>query len=155
MKFAQIASSAAALIALSVSCAHAAPALATSNLNMRQGPGTNYPIVTTIPGGSTVEVGGCEGEWCAVAWQGRRGYAVGTSLDQGQGPLSGPPVGGAAGGPPPGVAGAPPPPPGAPPPGYAGPPPYYPPPPGYYGYGPYYGPYGPYYGPYWRRRWWW
>jgi Bacterial SH3 domain len=146
----------------SVTGAAAAPALAVNNVNLRQGPGMNYAIIVTIPGGSNVDVSGCNGGWCQAAFQGQYGYLVATSVDLGNGP---PPP--AAGGPPPG---APPPPPGSaaappppPPPGYAGPPPGYPPPPppgydqpvyvgpggppppppppGYYGYGPYYGPY--------------
>jgi len=157
MNFAQIATCAAALMALSAQCAQAEPALATKNVNMRQGPGTTYPLITTIPGGSTVEVSGCQGEWCSVSWHGQNGYMIATSLDKGGGP---PPPG--AGGPPPGgpyPPGAPPP--GYPPPGYP-PPPGYAPPPGYYyppGYNPYYyygpGYYGRYYyrGRYWRRRW--
>lgn len=172
MNFAQIATCAAALMALSAQSAVAEPALATTNVNMRQGPGTNYPLITTIPGGSTVEVSGCQGQWCAVVWQGRNGYAIATSLDQGGGPppppgAGGPPPGAGGPPPPPGAGGPPPPPPGATaegpvpayPPGAQPPPPgYYPPPPGYYGPpGYYYGPgpyYGPYYGPYWRRPYW-
>jgi hypothetical protein len=154
-----------ALLAGSAPYAAAAPALATANVNLRQGPGTTYTIIMTIPGGSTVDVGGCSGEWCQVAWHGQNGYVIATSLDQG-GPEGPPP----AGAPPPGAAapGAPPPdgavaayPPGygPPPPGYGPPPPGYGPPPP--GYGPppvyvappgyYYG-YGPYYGGY-RRHW--
>src|SRR5271169_928120 len=56
MKLARIMTCGIALLALSVHYAAAAPALATNNVNMRQGPGTNYPVVTTIPGGSNVEV---------------------------------------------------------------------------------------------------
>jgi len=182
MNFAQIATTGAALMALSVECAAAAPALAVHDVNMRQGPGMNYPVVTTIPGGSNVEVNHCSGQWCSVTWNGQSGYAIARNLDQGGGVPAGaggppppgegapPPPQGAAAPPPPGgppPPGAPPPgataqgpyPPGAPPPpGYYPPPPgYYAPPPGYY-YGPGYygyGPYGYYYGPYWRRRYWW
>jgi uncharacterized protein YraI len=68
INFAPIATCAALLVTLSAAGAEAAPALATNNVNMRQGPGTNYPIVATIPGGSTVEVAGCQGEWCTVVW---------------------------------------------------------------------------------------
>ena len=177
MNFAQIATCSAALLVLSAGCAAAEPALANRNVNLRQGPGTSYPVVTTIPGGSTVEVSGCQGAWCSVTWQGQSGYAIATSVGQGGPPPGaggpspqdgpgGPPPPGAGGPPPPGGPGAPPPgaiaqgpyPPGAPlPPGYVAPPGYYGPP-GYYNpyyYGPaayYYGrPYG--YGPYWRRYW--
>lgn len=177
MNVVQMTACAAALAALSMSGAQAAPALATNNVNLRQGPGTNYPIITTIPGGSTVELSGCSGQWCTVVWQGQSGYSIATSFEQGgnlpppgaappagspppqgasppAGPPAGsmPPEGATAGGPPPPG----PPPPGYPPPGYPPPPGYYPPPPGYYyppPYGPYY-PYGYYYGPYWHRRWW-
>jgi Bacterial SH3 domain len=107
MKFAPMAAgaatAAAALLVLSAPAVQAAPALATNNVNLRQGPGTNFPVITTIPGGSTVDVSGCQGQWCAVTWQGRSGYTIATSLDQGGGP-SGPGGGqpGAEGAPPPG-----------------------------------------------------
>lgn len=97
-------------------------AAVNTNVNLRQGPGTNYPVVTTIPAGAPVAVAGCNGAWCQVSFQGQGGYIIATSL------------------------GAPPPrpyPPGYPPPP---PPPLYPPP----YYGPYPGYYGP--GPYWRHR---
>ncbi len=69
MNCARIVICTAALIALSAQCANAAPALATNNVNMRQGPGTDFPVITTIPGGSTVDITGCRGEWCTVVWQ--------------------------------------------------------------------------------------
>jgi uncharacterized protein YraI len=79
-----------ALLLLSAGIAAAAPALATANVNMRQGPGTQYGVITTIPGGSTVEVINCTGEWCNVQWQGRGGYAIARNLDLGGGPGPGP-----------------------------------------------------------------
>ena len=103
-----------------------------TNVNLRQGPGTNYTVITTIPAGAPVEVSNCQGQWCQVSFQGQNGYVIATGIGQGG---AGPPPGG----PPPG--GPPPPPPG-----------YYPPPPGYYP-PPYYGPYPYYgYGHYYRRR---
>jgi hypothetical protein len=179
MSFVKIGASAALLLTLSVVDATAAPALAVNNVNLRQGPGTTYVVITTIPGGSNVDVSGCDAGWCQVSFQGQAGYVIATSLDQGNGPppSAGPPLPpgvassppGAAGPPPPGGA-APPPagyagPPGPPPAGYAGPPPPPPgydpdqpipvapgaPPPGYYGPPPPYYGYGPYYyGPYGR-----
>jgi hypothetical protein len=123
-------------------------ALATANLNLRSGPGTDSEVIATIPGGSTVQVASCSGEWCAVTWNGHSGYAIARNLDIGARrqarPNRAPP--GYAGGYEPG------------PPVVYGAPGYYPPPavvygPGYYGYGPGYYGYGPgyYYG--WRRRW--
>jgi hypothetical protein len=134
----------------------APPAVVSTNVNLRQGPGTTYTIVGKIPAGAPVEVDNCDGQWCQVTFQGQHGYVIATSLGQGG---AAPPPG--AGGPPPGgpppggpvagyPGGPPPPPPGYPPPGYPPPPGYYPPP--YYGPYPYY--YG-YYGPYYRRRYYW
>jgi hypothetical protein len=114
------------------------PAVTGSNVNLRQGPGTSYTVVTLIPAGSPVDVTGCKGGWCQVNFQGQNGYIIATAIAPPGGP-GGPPPSAVAGGPYP--AG-----PGYPPPGYIPPPPPY-----YYGYGPYYGPsYGPY-GPYGRR----
>lgn len=124
MNLLRIATCVAALMTLSAASAEAAPALATNNVNMRQGPGTNYPIITTIPGGSTVEISGCQDQWCTVVWQGRTGYSIATSFDQGAGApppgAAGPPLGSEA--PPPGAGGPPPPPGGQPPPAAAAPP---------------------------------
>jgi SH3 domain-containing protein len=97
------------------------PAVVNTTVNLRQGPGTTYTVVTKIPAGAPVDVSGCQGQWCQVSFQGQNGYVIASSL---------------------GPAG---PPPGGPPPGYPAPPPIYPAPPPYYG--PYYSGYGPYYGP--------
>jgi len=121
------------------------PAVTGTNVNLRQGPGTSYTIITLIPAGAPVNVGGCNAGWCQVSFQGQNGYIIATALGPPSGP-GGPPPGAVAGGPV--YVG-----PGGPPPGYIPPPPYY----GYYGS--YYGPYGYGYGPrpYWRggyyRRW--
>jgi uncharacterized protein YraI len=122
---------AAALLAISAGLANAAPATVGTNTNLRQGPGTNFGVIMTVPGGSVVEVIRCGGEWCNVMADGRPGYMIARNL-------------GLGGGAPVAVGRA------APPVVVVGPGPYY-------GYGPYYGPryYGPgfYYGPrrYWRR----
>ncbi|MEO8666889.1 MAG: caspase family protein [Bauldia sp.] len=51
-------------------------------LNMRSGPGTNYPIVVPIPPdgrgvsvGSCRRVGGFATKWCSASWQGYSGWA--------------------------------------------------------------------------------
>ena len=120
---------AAALTALFAGAANASPATVASNTNLRQGPGTNFGVIMTVPGGSVVEVIRCGGEWCNVMADGQPGYMIARNLGMG-GPA---PV--AVVRPPPVVV-------------VPGP---------YYGYGPYYGRrfYGPgyYHGPrrYWRR----
>ena len=71
----------AALIVLSAATAAAGPAYVKSTVNLRAGPGTDQPILGKIPAGSMVEASNCETGWCAVDWQGRSGYAIGSVLD--------------------------------------------------------------------------
>jgi uncharacterized protein YraI len=128
--------------------APAAPSSAVthSNVNLRNGPGTTYTIVTLIPAGSSVEVSECNNGWCQAVFQGQNGYIVESSIAPGASGTAARPrprpgyPGYYAGGPPPGYD--------APPPAY-----YYPPPPayGYYPYGPYYRPYWGWRHGYWRR----
>jgi hypothetical protein len=66
---------AAASLVLSAGAASAAPATAESAVNMRAGPGPQYEVVTTIPGGATVDVAGCTGSWCQVSFAGESGFA--------------------------------------------------------------------------------
>ena len=56
--------------------AAADPGTATGNVNMRTGPGTGYPVITTIPAGAPIEVLGCP-SWCQVAYAGTQGYVSG------------------------------------------------------------------------------
>ena len=64
---------AAAAFAVSSGVASAAPALMLSDLNMRAGPGIDSPVVITVPGGSTVDVLGCDASgWCSVRFGRRR-----------------------------------------------------------------------------------
>jgi hypothetical protein len=135
MKFGSIAAcsaaAAATVLGLSTIAAVAAPAIATTNVNLRQGPGTTYPIVARIPGGAPIDVVGCNGQWCQAAFGGKTGYVIATALGQGG------------------------PPPDGPPPGYVPPPVVYVTPPAYYGgycCGPYWGG-GGWRGGGWGRRW--
>jgi uncharacterized protein YraI len=70
----------AVLLALSTGLALAAPAQIASNTNLRQGPGTNYGIIVTVPAGSIVDVSECTPDWCTVHWRGRIGYMIATNL---------------------------------------------------------------------------
>ncbi|HZO44347.1 MAG TPA: SH3 domain-containing protein [Xanthobacteraceae bacterium] len=132
LNFARGAIAAAALTTLAVGSAAAAPATVGTNTNLRQGPGTNFGVIMTVPGGSVVDVIRCGVQWCNVMVGGRPGYMIARNLGGGGAPVA------VVGAPAPVVV--------------VGPGPYY-------GYGPYYGPrrfYGPgygYYGPrrYWRR----
>ena len=54
---------------LSATAANAAQAFATANVNLRAGPGTDYPVVTTLSAGQILTIYGClsDGSWCDVA----------------------------------------------------------------------------------------
>lgn len=78
---------AAGLLLVSASAALAAPALVTGDVNLRTGPGTNFGVITVLPGGATVNVLGCGGGWCRIAWRDGNGYASSSYLDLGGGPV--------------------------------------------------------------------
>ncbi|GAB4515196.1 MAG: hypothetical protein Tsb0019_13720 [Roseibium sp.] len=67
--------------------AQSRPAIAytTADLNMRTGPGTNYPVITTLPRGAGVTVFGCTPEfrWCDAAFVNARGWVSGRYLSYG------------------------------------------------------------------------
>jgi len=90
----RLAAGAGMLLALSAELAAASPARVVSNTNLRLGPGTNFGVAATVPGGSVVDITGCAGQWCTAHWRGRTGYMIATNLDLGGqgGPVGGPPV---------------------------------------------------------------
>lgn len=55
--------------------AWAYPAQVSRDLNLRTGPGTNYEVIATMPGGAVVDVEGCRDSWCRVDYRGRAGWA--------------------------------------------------------------------------------
>jgi uncharacterized protein YraI len=58
------------------SMAMAATAIATTNVNLRAGPSTNYPAVNLVGSGDSVRVFGCLStrSWCDVGFAGQRGW---------------------------------------------------------------------------------
>lgn len=48
----------------------------TATVHMRAGPGTNYPVVATLPQDATIEVYGCQSgyDWCDISWNAARGW---------------------------------------------------------------------------------
>ena len=66
---------AASALLLSAGAASAAPAVVEASVNLRAGPGTQYPVVGAIPGGATVDVAGCTESWCRVNFAGETGFA--------------------------------------------------------------------------------
>ena len=75
-------------IAVSVSVlattAWAAPAVITTAVNFRAGPGTGYQSFGTIPEESQVDVGDCDasGAWCAVKFSGQEGFVNGKYISR-------------------------------------------------------------------------
>ena len=57
-------------------------ASATTELNLRAGPGPEYAIESVIPAAGDVEVVGCldNGEWCEVSFDGQQGWAYAAYL---------------------------------------------------------------------------
>ena len=54
----------------------AANGYTTGSVNMRTGPGVNYPRIAVIPRGAGVTIRGCvrDHRWCDVSWRGWRGW---------------------------------------------------------------------------------
>ncbi len=67
----------AATLLLSGTALAAVPVIATTELNVRAGPGTNFPVVGMIAEGGAAVIGGCVAEtrWCTVSYDGGEGWA--------------------------------------------------------------------------------
>lgn len=72
MRFARLLGAAGLLLA-SAGAAAAMPAVVTTDLNVRSGQGTEYPVVAVMPEGQAVNITGCSDGWCYVPRYG--GYA--------------------------------------------------------------------------------
>lgn len=62
--------------------AFAAPAFASSNVNVRSGPGTSYRAIDTMRRGERVDVQQCRGSWCFVERSGPDGWVSANYLDR-------------------------------------------------------------------------
>lgn len=62
----------------------AAPGVTTTSVNFRSGPGTEFSSLRTLPAGTVVDIGNCEGagSWCAVTVDGRNGFVSGQYLQE-------------------------------------------------------------------------
>jgi uncharacterized protein YraI len=71
--------------------AQAQEARANRSVNLRDGPGTDYSVITTIPEGARVRMMGCTAgyEWCGVDYRGTEGYSAGRYLTVISGQYSG------------------------------------------------------------------
>jgi uncharacterized protein YraI len=57
-------------------------AFTTVDLNLRAGPGPEFPVLLAMPSNTAIEVFGCLDDrlWCEVTWNGNRGWAYSTYL---------------------------------------------------------------------------
>ncbi|HLH93362.1 MAG TPA: SH3 domain-containing protein [Xanthobacteraceae bacterium] len=65
----------AGLLVVSTGIALAAPAVVESAVNLRAGPGVDFPVITSMQAGTPVNVIGCGENWCRVAFGGTVGFA--------------------------------------------------------------------------------
>lgn len=66
---------AAGALMVSAGAASAAPGRTTTDLHLRNGPGTGYEVITTMPEGARVNIRNCTGSWCRVNFRGTSGWA--------------------------------------------------------------------------------
>ena len=71
------------LVTITPGLASATAGYTTGNVNMRAGPSTVQPVVTTIPAGAPVQIAGCltGWSWCDTIWSGYRGWVAGAYLN--------------------------------------------------------------------------
>uniref|UniRef100_UPI0025F216E3 SH3 domain-containing protein n=1 Tax=Phreatobacter sp. TaxID=1966341 RepID=UPI0025F216E3 len=65
-----------------VGAALAQDAVTTGAVNLRAGPGTQFPRVTTLPAGAGVDITSCSGAWCRVVYRGITGFVSRNLLDE-------------------------------------------------------------------------
>ena len=64
--------------------ANAQQVIATTDLNLREGPGTRFSVITTVPGDQRLDaVFGClpDRDWCEVQFRGNRGWVFADYLE--------------------------------------------------------------------------
>ncbi len=79
---------AATAVVVFLPAAQAAPGVATSNVNVRSGPGTGYPVVDALRRGQQVDVQQCQGSWCYVSKPGPDGWVSASYLSAGGRPVN-------------------------------------------------------------------
>ncbi len=72
---------AAATVFGAASAAQAATSYATTNVNVRSGPGTSYGVVGVLSAGSRVHVNYCNGSWCSIEQGPVHGWASSSYLE--------------------------------------------------------------------------
>jgi uncharacterized protein YraI len=82
MKPKLLVSAAVAGVLVTSGAAFAATATATTDLNIRAGPGSQYPVIGILGAGQSTEIKGClqNGRWCSVSTAGEEGWAYSAYL---------------------------------------------------------------------------
>jgi hypothetical protein len=80
MSSARIAAWAAIFMLVPTAGAIAKPITLGGDTNLRSSPGTNSPVVTLIPKGTSVEVDKCSNGWCKTSYNGQDGYTFARNL---------------------------------------------------------------------------
>lgn len=70
------------IVVASSAAALADPAIATRNMNVRAGPGTEFPVVDSLRRGERIDVIGCRRGWCFIEHRGPDGWVSGRYLAQ-------------------------------------------------------------------------
>jgi uncharacterized protein YraI len=68
-------------LVLGAGAAMAAPGVAISKVNVRQGPGTSYKIIDTLHAGQRVDIQKCVSGWCYVGKPGTDGWVADSFLE--------------------------------------------------------------------------
>ena len=79
---------AATAVVVFLPAAYAAPGTVTGNVNVRQGPGTNYGVVDVARSGTQVDVQQCQGSWCYIVKPGPDGWVSSNFLSAGGSPVN-------------------------------------------------------------------
>lgn len=71
-------------LSLTGSLAGASPAATTANVNFREGPGTGFATLATIPADTNVDLQECDdsGAWCVVTYEGISGFVSGDYIKE-------------------------------------------------------------------------
>lgn len=85
MKKIMIASAAAALMTVSGAAIAQERVYASTDLNVRSGPGTNYGVVGNIGASQSARVQDCSGRWCRISYAGGEGWVSSSYLIEGEG----------------------------------------------------------------------
>lgn len=80
-KFSAVAVAAGVVMLASVGTALASPAMVTSNVNVRSGPGSHYGVVDIVRRGEFVDLVSCQNAWCYVDNYGSEGWISAAFVD--------------------------------------------------------------------------